>query len=156
MPASVPTRPPDRAAGTGLAPLIVLIESDQHSRTEVGELLTEWKLRVSEADLESLAPVQDAHLAAAAIVATYELSAVAGGSQPLTGLDLALLIARRAARTIPTLVLSGDYGRRAIPACCAHHFPVFFKPLVPAHLWGWLRSISLVAMPGMGSGRNAA
>jgi hypothetical protein len=134
----------------------VLIESDRGSRTGLRELLVEWKLRVSEVDLENPAPVQDGQLTAAAIVAAYELATPTDWTPSFAGLDIALLIARRAARTIPALVLSDDYGRKAIQACSPHRFPVLFKPLVATHLWAWLRSISLVAAPGADSGRNAA
>jgi hypothetical protein len=144
MPASPPARPSDRAAGATLAPLVVLVERDPGDRAQVRGLLDEWGLRVSEPDLGIAVPVQDEHRLAAGIIATYGLGVPADGTSFLTGLDLALLITRRAGRSIPTLILSGDYGRDAIRACSPHRIPVFFKPVVPTHLWAWLRSASLV------------
>ncbi len=157
MPVSMPAKHPGRAVGVSLAPLVVVIESDPEPRAEMRRLLGEWGLRVGELDLDATMPVQDEHLAAAAIVAAYDLGPSADGTRSVSGLDLALLIARRALRIVPTLVICGDYGRVAIPACSAHRIPVFFKPLVPAHLLKWLRSVSAVAQAlAQASGRNAA
>ena len=157
MPISVPPKRLARAFGAPLAPLIVVIESEPETRSELQQLLSTRGLRTGELDLEATSPVQDEHLAAAAIIAAYELGPSADGIRTVTGLDLALLVARRAARAVPILVTSGDYGRRAIRACSPHRIPVFFKPLVSAHVVSWLRNASAVAqaMDAVG-GRNAA
>ncbi len=102
------------------------------------QLLTEWDLRVIEADLDSAMPVRDEHVAAAAIITDFELGAGLDRPPPVNGLDIALLIARRAARPIPILVTSDNFGRHAIPACCPHRIPVMFKPVATDYLRGWL------------------
>ena len=129
--------PSDRAP----APLIILIESDPALRAEMRQWLGEWGLRVVEADLDSAVPARDEHTEAAAIIADYELGAGAERRPTFTGLDIALLIARRAARKVPTLVTSDNLGRNAISACCPHRFPVMFKPLLPEHLRAWLQPV---------------
>lgn len=137
--------------GRALAPLIILIESDPALRAEMRQWLGEWGLRVVEADLDSAVPARDEHIEAAAIIADYELGASAERRPPFTGLDIALLIARRAARRVPTLVTSDNFGRNAIPACCPHRFPVMFKPVSPERLRAWLQPVLLVALGSEGS-----
>lgn len=132
-----------KAMADAAPPLVVLIESDVDIRGDIHHLLTDWGLRVIEADLESALPVRDEHMEAAAIIADYELGGTPERPQPFTGLDVALLIARRAVRRIPTLVISDNFGRQAIPACSPHRFPVMFKPISAEHLHGWLISASL-------------
>jgi CheY-like chemotaxis protein len=129
----------------GAPAMVVVIESDAELRSEINQLLSEWGLRVIEADLDSAMPVRDEHTEAAAIIADFELGATLDRPQPFTGLDVALLIARRAARRIPTLVTSANFGRQAIPACSPHRFPVMFKPVPMEHMRGWLVAASLLA-----------
>src|SRR5271165_3753084 len=139
-------RPPG-AAGTGPdrpAGMVVLIESNAQLRACIHEILTEWGLRVAEADLDSAMPVRDEHTAAAAIIADYELGAGVDRSPPFNGLDIALLIRRRAARSVPILVTSDNFGRHAIPACSPHRIPVMFKPVAADYLRGWLVLASLL------------
>jgi hypothetical protein len=89
-------------------------------------------------------PVRDEHAAAAAIIADYELGAGVDRSPPFNGLDIALLIRRRAARSIPILITSDNFGRHAIPACSPHRIPVMFKPMAAECLRGWLVAASLL------------
>jgi DNA-binding NtrC family response regulator len=133
------------------APLIILIESDAAQRAEMRKWLGNWGLRVVEADLESAMPARDEHIEAAAIIADYELGASTERAPALTGLDIALLIARRAARRVPTLVTSDNFGRNAIPACSQHRFPVMFKPVSAEHLRSWLQPVLLLADAPEGS-----
>jgi len=125
-------------------PTVVIIESDIPTRLAMNGLLATWGLRVLEADPDSAMPVRDEHTDAAAIIADFELGATPERLQPFTGLDIALLIARRAARQIPTLVTSDSFGRLAIPACSPHRFPVMFKPVSEEYLRGWLVAVSLL------------
>lgn len=137
--ASTPRTPPLAAAAARAAPpLVVLIESDPSMRAAMVQLLGDWNLRVIEADLDSAMPVRDEHLAAAAIITDFELGAGLDRPPPFNGLDIALLIARRAARAIPILVTSENFGRHAIPACRPHRIPVMFKPVSADYLRGWL------------------
>jgi len=138
------TTPLPAAAAKVLAPLVVLIESDARIRSAMTQLLTDWNLRVIEADLDSAMPVRDEHLAAAAIITDFELGAGLDRPPPFNGLDIALLIARRAARNIPILVTSENFGRHAIPACSPHHIPVMFKPVAGDYLRGWLVAATLL------------
>jgi len=131
-------------ATDGAAAIVVVIESNAQMRSAMNQLLSEWGLRVIEADLNSAMPVRDEHTEAAAIIADFELGATPDRLQPFTGLDIALLIARRAARRIPTLVTSDNFGRLAIPACSPHRFPVMFKPVTAEYLRGWLVAASLL------------
>lgn len=126
-------------------PTVVVIESDLPTRLALNQLLTGWGLRVLEADPDSAMPVRDEHTDAAAIVADFELGATSDRLLPFTGLDIALLIARRSARQIPTLITSDNFGRLAIPACSPHRFPVMFKPVAAEYLRGWLVAVSLLA-----------
>ena len=138
---------PTQASGPvadGTAATIVVIESDPSTRSALNQMLNEWGLRVIEADVDSAMPVRDEHTEAAAIIADFELGATPERLQPFTGLDIALLIARRAARQIPTLVTSDSFGRLAIPACSPHRFPVMFKPVSEEYLRGWLVAVSLL------------
>jgi hypothetical protein len=144
------------ADGKAKAPLVVLIESDPAVRAAMHRLLRGWGLRVVETDLDSAMPARDEHTEAAAIIADYELGASADRRQPFTGLDVALLIARRAGHGIPTLVTSDDFGRNAIPACSPHRFPVMFKPVAPEDLRAWLHSVSLPTDPARRPARSAA
>src|ERR1019366_1041647 len=59
----------------GAAAMVVVIESDPAIRAALNQMLSEWGLRVIEADLDSAMPVRDEHTDAAAIIADFELGA---------------------------------------------------------------------------------
>jgi len=89
-------------------------------------------------------PARDEHGAAAAIITDFELGAEYDRPPPFNGLDIALLITRRAGRSIPILVTSDNFGRHAIPACSPHRIPVMFKPVAADFLRGWLVAAALL------------
>jgi hypothetical protein len=131
-------RVPPAAGPAATAASVVLIESNAEIRSALTQLLDDWGLRVMEANLDSSMPVRDEHAGAAAIIADFELGAGLDRPPPFNGLDIALLIRRRAARNVPILVTSDNYGRHAIPACSPHRIPVIFKPVAAEFLRGWL------------------
>jgi DNA-binding NtrC family response regulator len=142
-PGRVPTAPrvpllTGPAAAATAPATVVLIESNPQIRSTINQLLNDWGLRVMEANLDSSMPVRDEHAGAAAIIADFELGAGLDRPPPFNGLDIALLIRRRAARNVPILVTSDNYGRHAIPACSPHRIPVIFKPVAAEFLRGWL------------------
>lgn len=149
------------ASGAHAAPppaAVVLIDSDEAARAATGEWLRGWGLEVIEADLQSLPSMTAPPPGAAAVIADFELGHERDWPLQRTGLDLALAVARRAGRAMPTLMLSSDFGRNAIRACSAYHFVVLFKPLAPELLYRWLVEAALLpACTGVaGAARSAA
>jgi hypothetical protein len=126
------------ATAATAAASVVVIESNSQIRSALTQMLGDWGLLAMEADLDSSMPVRDEHAGAAAIIADFELGAGLDRPPPFNGLDIALLIRRRAARNVPILVTSDNYGRHAIPACSPHRIPVIFKPVAAEFLRGWL------------------
>ena len=127
----------------------MLIESDPAALAELRGHLESWGLVVREPDLQSVVPIRDGLTDAAAIIADFELDGSAALGSPYTGLALALRIAHIAARRIPTLMISGRFGRGAIPACSPHRIPVLFRPVPISQIRGWL------ALQGVLSDANA-
>jgi len=122
-------------------PLVVLIESDPAQRAELARLLRTCGLDVVEPELGAAFSIPRACEGASAIITDFELGMPDHHATHLTGLDIALNIARRARRRIPTLVTSSRFGRRAIPACKPHGFVVLFKPLDPGELSWWFTTM---------------
>jgi hypothetical protein len=91
-------------------------------------------------------PIRDEVAAADAVIADYEFAEGPGRPSAFSGLDLALQVARRVGRRLPTLVVSRNFGRKAIPACSPHQIPVLFRPVHPDLLRNWLRLVAL--LPG--------
>lgn len=129
---------------TELSPAVVVIESNPQIRGDTRQLLEGWGLRVLEPDLASAMPIHDELGHCAAVIADFELEEIPERTLPYTGLDLALLVARRAGRRLPTLVISSSFGRQAIPACSPHHFPVLFRPVQPDMLRSWLVTVGVL------------
>lgn len=139
------TQPPESGALVTPPPAaVVLIDSDEEARAATGEWLRGWGLRVIEADLQTLPAMTAPPPGAAAVIADFELGHKRDWPLQRTGLDLALGVARRAGRAMPTLMLSSDFGRNAIRACSAHHFVVLFKPLARESLYRWLVEAALL------------
>lgn len=113
-----------------LQPRIILIEDHPLVRMSQRMLLEHAGYRVSEiaapGDLPGLAPGADA------IIADFDL----GGE--VTGVEVALEIMRRASMRIPTLVLSGSFGERSLPAARAAAMQLMFKPATEQLLLDWV------------------
>jgi hypothetical protein len=133
-----------RATSTPAA-AVVLIESHPKIREANRAAMEERGLRVLEPDLTGDMPMRDELTQGCAIIADFELDEAPERSLPYTGLDLAQLIARRAGRRIPTLVISSNFGRQAIPCCSPYHLPVLFRPVHVETLRGWL--VMVAALP---------
>lgn len=116
-----------------LPPRIILIED--HPLVRVGQrmLLEHAGYRVAEitaaADLDGFDVVGNG---AQVIIADFDLG------PDMTGVEIALEIMRRASARIPTLVLSGSFGERSLPAAAAASMPLMFKPASEQGLLDWI------------------
>jgi CheY-like chemotaxis protein len=117
---------------------IIVLEDDAVLRAELVAWIGGWGWRALALDATLGLPQSGDHLYAAAVVADFDLGLTVPGMPPRTGLDIALSIARRMGKPVPTVILSGSYGRLELAACSRHQIPVLFKPVQPNELHHWL------------------
>jgi len=108
-------------------PIIAAIDDDRVGRFALTLLLQDWGYEVVEGDSGStvLAALGDRHARLAAIVTDFHLSEVENG------VGVALAVARKLGRTLPTLVITGSFGRKAEDVARPHGFRVLSKPIEP-------------------------
>ncbi len=117
---------------------ILVFEDDPVLQAELVAWIAGWGWRALALDATLGLPQMGDHLYAAAVVADFDLGLSVPGMPPRTGLDIALSVARRVGERLPTVILSGSYGRQELAACSRHQIPVLFKPLQPSELHRWL------------------
>lgn len=117
---------------------VIVLEDDAILRAEMVAWIDGWGWRALALDPTLGLPQSGDHLYAAAVVADFDLGLGAPGMPSRTGLDVALSIARRMGKPVPTVVLSGSYGRLELALCSRHLIPVLFKPVQQAELHRWL------------------
>ena len=117
---------------------VIVLEDDPILRAELVGWIGGWGWRALPLDPTLGLPQSGDHLYAAAVVADFDLGLAVAGMPARTGLDIALSIARRMGKTVPTVILSGSYGRLELAACSPHQIPVLFKPVQPNELHHWL------------------
>ena len=117
---------------------VIVLEDDPVLQAELVAWIGGWGWRALALDPTLGLPQSGDHLYAAAVVADFDLGLAIPGMPTRTGLDIALGIARRMGKSVPTVILSGSYGRRELAACSPHQIPVLFKPVQPHELHHWL------------------
>lgn len=107
--------------------LIAAIDDDRVGRFALTLLLKDWGYDVVEGDSGDavLAALGDRSSSLAAIVTDFHLR------DGETGVDVALRLAARAGRPLPTLVITGSFGRKAERDAAPHGFRVLPKPIDP-------------------------
>ena len=120
------------ASGSGRR--VVLVEDDAMVRFAQELVLRDWGYDVLA--LGSSTDAKNANISGVeAIIADYHIG------QGQTGADIAMDIARRENRSIPTLLLSGSLGRQSGQAAARFGFASLPKPVDPEDLRLWLNSV---------------
>lgn len=120
------------------APLVMLIEDDPLARYGQSLLLQDWGYRVVAADSRAgaMRAVAGTMAELAAIVADFHV----GDTE--TGAEIARAVAAAARRSIPTVIMSGSFGRRSGEAAEVNGFEFLVKPVDPDRLRAWLASVT--------------
>lgn len=108
-------------------PIIAAIDDDRVGRFALTLLLQDWGYDVVEGDSFSavLAALGDRHSRLAAIVTDFHLQ------DDQNGVSAALALAGELGRELPTLVITGSFGRKAEEVARPHGFRVLSKPIEP-------------------------
>lgn len=108
-------------------PLIAAIDDDRIGRFALTLLLKDWGYDVVDADNGDalVAALGDRGAKLAAIVTDFHLQ------DGETGVGVALRLAAAVGRSLPTLVITGSFGRKAELDARPHGFRVLSKPIEP-------------------------
>ncbi len=108
-------------------PIIAAIDDDRVGRFALTLLLKDWGYDVVEGDTGNavLAALGDRGQRLAAIVTDFHLQ------DGETGVGVALRVAAEVGRALPTLVITGSFGRKAEVDARPHGFRVLSKPIEP-------------------------
>lgn len=108
-------------------PLIAAIDNDRNARFALVLTLRDWGYDIVEGETaEAIITALDRQKQTlAAVVTDYHLDGDG------TGVQAAITLARHAGRTLPTLVITGSYGRKAQDEAGPQGFRVLSKPVDP-------------------------
>jgi two-component system, sensor histidine kinase len=118
---------PRRSVYLSARPLVAAIDDDRVGRFALSLLLKDWGYDVVEGDNGSavLEALGDRRQRLAAIVTDFHLQ------DGETGVGVALRVAAEVGRPLPTLVITGSFGRKAEHDAKPHGFRVLSKPIEP-------------------------